>query len=456
MSDIFRYNWHETNIAEFLQKYHLPVFCDETDIACFIEKFRDRFLGDYDSLIRDGAIKGFSDDTYKSVCEQKNYNLVTFDQIIAAIRACQDSRYADAENIVNEIMANAEKDLLITSINGIERWNPKLFRIRVIKGKSEEEVCSKDLLHIPYGSRHLARNERFSITGQPCLYLSTALNIAWKECGMPSSFFYSKYVYDYKKDEVDPWHFLVLAKPQLYRDALCACTETDRLDFICRYLRTYPIVMACSIICNHQGAPYKPEYVFPQLLMQWIHRNNDTIRGVIYYSCIHDTSLKRFNGFNIAIPAVDPNEEGYSRPILERFDLTNPVKRTNAFSKEQKEAIESFYNNEITKYSCKQNELSDCLYDIYDISQAIYVLSLKAEHIDSDVLIMFVDSINKRIETFFRTYKKEELIIACRNAESFQERYEADLSAFTSMFENFRKIGEIIEKYSLHIEHGLA
>ncbi len=455
MEEIFRYNWHETNIAEFLHRHSLPVLCEETDIATFIRNYRDSYLADYDAVIRDGNIKGFSDETYRSLYAQKSSNAITFDKIIAAIKACQSSHYGDAENLVDEIMADSERDHLITSINGVERFNPTLFRIRAHINKPQDKICPKDLFHIPFDSRQLTSNERFSIAGQPCLYLSTYLNIAWKECGMPSSFYYSKYEYNYQKDESDPWRFLVLAKPQLFRNALCAREGTDSLDFICRYLRTLPIVMACSIICKSQGSPYKPEYVFPQLIMQWVHRHFETIKGVIYYPCAYDTSSRKYNGYNIAIPAVDPNEECYSRPLLERFVVSQPLYRSNEFSIEQKHSIESLYN-EAACFNCKQLELADCTSELYDIAQSLLILSRKSDQIDSDILIAFVSCANKRISEFISKYHVADLVESCRNSETYQARYEGEISEFTKLFENFSTIKQLMDEYSRHIEHGYA
>lgn len=454
MDTVIRYNWHETNIAVFLHKHSLPVFCDEEDIVAFIKRYKDEYLDDYESIIREGRIKGYCDETYQNLYAQKESNAITYDRIIDAISAFQSSRYADAENIVNEILENAKDDLLIRTINGVERWNPTLYRIREHIDKQESEITPKDLFHIPYSARHYVGEGRFSIAGQPCLYLSTCLNIAWKECRMPTSFYYSRYNFDYKKDEDNPWLFLVLAMPQMFREALCAIEGTDKLDFICRYLRTFPIVMACSIICNYPDAKYKPEYVFPQLIMQWVLRHFDKIKGLIYYPCVYDISLRRYTGYNIAIPAVDPDEEGYSKPLLDRFTVDQPQKRSNKLSSEQQKTIASFFTD-VAQFSCKQKELSDCDSELYDIAQALFSLSKKVDKIDSDLLTICVQSIRKRIETFFRQYKIQELIKTCREAETYQERYEEEISVFSQLFDRLKMILQLIDDYWLHIEHGI-
>ena len=76
-----------------------------------------------------------------------------------------------------------ENDFCVTNINNYKRFNPELYRIRPHIDKPDHDVCLIDLFHIPYSERYLVKNERFSISGQPCLYLATSLNIAWKEYG---------------------------------------------------------------------------------------------------------------------------------------------------------------------------------------------------------------------------------------------------------------------------------
>lgn len=429
------------------------MLCEEADIASFIEKYKDSYLDDYDTIIRDGDIKGFSDDIYKNLYAQKNNNAISFDKIISAIKACQNSHYGDAETIVEELLSDVENELLITSINGVDCFNPSLFRVRAHINKPENEIGPKDLFHIPFGSRNLTSNERFSIAGQPCLYLSTYLNIAWKECGMPSSFYYSKYEYEYKKDESDHWRFLVLAKPQLFLNALCVRGEADSLDCICRYLRTFPIVMACSIICRSQDSPYKSEYVFPQLIMQWVHRHFEKIKGVIYYSCVYDISSRKYSGYNIAIPAVDPDVDGYSKPLSDRFEVSQPAHRSNEFTAEQKDSIESMYNK-MAQFSCKQPKLNDCVNELYDIVQSLFVLSKKSNQIDSDILIAFVSCLNKRISEFSKRYQATQLIKSCRSSETYQVRYEDELTELIKIFDDFSTIKQLMEDYSLHIEQG--
>lgn len=72
-----------------------------------------------------------------------------------------------------------------------------LFRVRYndnyLSGRSE-------VLHIPFEKRHLAKTQRYSIAGVPCLYLGTSLYVCWQEMGKPD---FSKLYLSYFKINKD-------------------------------------------------------------------------------------------------------------------------------------------------------------------------------------------------------------------------------------------------------------
>lgn len=45
----------------------------------------------------------------------------------------------------------------------------------------------------------------------------------------------------------------------------------------------WPLIAACSIKVKHREDSFKPEYIVPQLLLQWI-RNNQEIDGIRFSS----------------------------------------------------------------------------------------------------------------------------------------------------------------------------
>jgi len=146
MEEIFRYNWHETNIAEFLHRHSLPVLCEETDIATFIRNYRESYLADYDAVIRDGNIKGFSDETYRSLYAQKSSNAITFDKIIAAIKACVADVFIDLWRDPNSY--DTSRGSMKTFL-ALKCRNKSIDRFRRLSAHIADELSEEQISELP-------------------------------------------------------------------------------------------------------------------------------------------------------------------------------------------------------------------------------------------------------------------------------------------------------------------
>ena len=187
----FRYNWYETNLCKFLEKYALPVKY-EGDFIQFLKKYRDDFLKDFDELLQRGPIKGYGDNgemIYSQIEQQFEYIESCFSIIVDIIESWEKNELGKVEKLIDKLMSNAREDFLVTNINQ-NGWNKTFYRVRISKEQGEFENKPLELFHIPYSKRFLARNDRYNMAGRVCLYLSSVLNLAWKECGMPTNFYY--------------------------------------------------------------------------------------------------------------------------------------------------------------------------------------------------------------------------------------------------------------------------
>ncbi len=87
---------------------------------------------------------------------------------------------------------------------------------------------------------------------------------------------------------------------------------------VTRYLKIYPLVLACSFVNQSENVPFKQEYILPQMLIQWVQRNKQTVQGIEYSSCVE--SILKDNGWNannVVIPAIPPYDEKQYRPKSE-------------------------------------------------------------------------------------------------------------------------------------------
>lgn len=458
-NSVLRYNWFETNLASFMGKYPLPAYYDGEDLLAFIRQYKGEYMSDFTELLINGPIRGYSDSIYQRIAEQKDCIDAAFDTVIEILESVNNSQYSNAENKIDQLLKDVENDFCVTNINNFKMFNPELYRIRSHIDRPDNDVCLLDLFHIPYSKRYLVKNERFSISGQPCLYLATSLNIAWKECGLPSSFYYSKYSFDYKKDEADQWKFLSFINPRDIRnDFLVAPTfenEDFAVDFICKYLRSFPIIMACSIVSMKKDFPFKPEYVFPQLIMQWIQRNIERIKGVMYFSCVYDDDIRQYAGYNIALPATDFNECGYSKPLLERFQISTPVFESNALPERVSKQFSDLFER-VQKFQCVHHEMSDCWLKMFKLSHAICTMIKETQNTPSNILLILASSINDNTREFFARYNIDKIISDCRSSPIHQDRYDENIEAFHLLYLDFFKLTEILDRYYLKLEHGFA
>ena len=275
-------------------------------------------------------------------------------KIIAVFESYEESNYKVSQELFDEVMEILRPALFISLMNGRilvsagektictcmrlfgSSNGGRYFRIRAVDGRSQTIKSNpNELFHIPMNKRAYSSNERFSLAGFPCLYLSTMLPLAWQECNYPSKYYYSEYQYiwsesqDNKIDLSKELKLLALYSPMEIKTWGFTVKYNDFEvwnEVICRYLKMYPLILACSFINQSGNTPYKQEYIISQMLMQWVKRNHETVQGIDYFSCVDmffDTSKWCAN--NIVIPAFPNYENGISVPLREKFSWTMPA-----------------------------------------------------------------------------------------------------------------------------------
>lgn len=284
------------------------------------------------------------------IIDMANQNI---NSIIKVLMYYQNADLKSAQEEFDTLMSRINEDIFISTIDDYVKITSKeqtfctriritpgyrYFRVRPVEYETSSISQNADeLFHIPLSKRAYSNNERFSLAGFPCLYLSTMLPLAWQECGYPQKYYYSEYQYKYSYDEYfekqlinKELKFLSLYSP----DEICNWGRTVKynhfelwLDVVTKYLKSYPLILACSFV-NQSGkvVPYKQEYIIPQMLMQWVQRNNSVVQGISCFTCI-DTSMwpAQWCAYNIVIPAMEPyDDKMYSNALREKFCWTEP------------------------------------------------------------------------------------------------------------------------------------
>ena len=197
------------------------------------------------------------------------------------------------------------------------------YRMREVKISERRNLKNKDIFHIPLNLRGIVETQRYSVPGYPCLYLSHRVYGCWEEMGRPD--FGTIMVSRFKNTK--PFSLLDLRIPSL---------EKWNNDFI-NCLKFFPLVISTMIQVKNSDDNYKPEYVIPQLLTEWIISQSDKgekgekrIIGIAY------TSAQKNNDFdfpensfdNYAIPAVYPfttKESNYCKVLKDIFLVSRPT-----------------------------------------------------------------------------------------------------------------------------------
>ncbi len=183
-----------------------------------------------------------------------------------------------------------------------------------IREDSQNKLFSpQEMFHIPFELRGCVKNQRFSINGFPSLYVSNNLYTCWEELNRPT-------INDFQAARLQntrPVNVLDLT-PSFFDNEITADNY--------RYVITWPIIFCCSIKVKNKDDIFKPEYILPQLLLQWV-RQNDMIDGIRYFSTNidRDNSLSEGDFSNFVFPVKGSERNGHCSELSSLFYLTNAV-----------------------------------------------------------------------------------------------------------------------------------
>lgn len=204
-------------------------------------------------------------------------------------------------------------DVLQTyTLNSKQKW----FRAR-LKEDGKNGFEPKDMFHIPFQMRTNVVNYRYSISGHPCLYFGSTIISCWEEMRCPA---------------LDD---LVVSRLSVRDDSSIQVVdlrfpekdmEGDKRKRNLKLLMTWPLIIACSIKTITPNAPFKFEYIHPQLLMLALKEENE-YWGVAYTSTHIDknmsTELSDYT--NIAISVRCIKEKGYCDDLAKNIHLSRGV-----------------------------------------------------------------------------------------------------------------------------------
>ena len=201
------------------------------------------------------------------------------------------------------------------------------YRVREI-GDNPFPLERKELFHIPYSKNYLIGTERYSMPGHPCLYLASQPELAWYECGKPQKFAIAKFSIPQEEENylkfVDFSEKLIPLKHSFFSWFYNATDKEAVRKYLLKYIYSYPLRAACSVVVEHHGAKFIEEYIIPQLLLQWVRNDND-FDGIRYKSCSDSDEVKSFGGHNVVLMTKQFDADGYDTKLRECIKLGVPA-----------------------------------------------------------------------------------------------------------------------------------
>ena len=279
----------------------------EYQLTNFIKIYEEKFVPLIDEGIRFNSRK-------KDVIISKIKTLCY--AIIKSVNYFYRGEILSATQEFNEAMGKVSfNDLsFLNSIRIPEQTN--FYRARVASHIKYER---EDLFHVNFNSRHIVSTNRYSIPGLPALYLGDTSYICWEEFSQPDLKNLNFSLFRNTKE---------LKIIQLLRiEDLLNQLDGDKVEnipYILTYFTFFPLTLACSIKVKHAAGNFKPEYIIPQLLLQFISHSNEYDGLKFPSSKIDYSKLHGMTTYNYVFPVKTIKKEGYCNTLSDMFHCTQP------------------------------------------------------------------------------------------------------------------------------------
>lgn len=260
----------------------------------------------YKLVIQQAEGAGADDDSLKILSEFKS-------KILKALKCYYKADIEKCNKIIRNLIKDVGKDSF--AVNTLDKsyafpgglgTELQLFRCR--KGNPSNAYQAKDMLHLPQKLREKSGNYRFSIPGNPSLYLANSSYGCWIETGFPSEneFNVSPVLMDGTQKILN----LVIS----IRDFHALNGFEDRRVHC--WLKLYMLTIATSYRIKEADRTFKSEYIISQSIMMACKRLG--YDGVAYYSKRVNDEIFALSAINLAL-FVD-YEGNYSK-IVEHMKM---------------------------------------------------------------------------------------------------------------------------------------
>ena len=272
----------------------------------------------------------------KEIKKGKDVSKKISKKILECLKEYFNGRVSDAYIKLKEMLDDTDvkeylERLISTNVDKNSDYAPfsDLYRVTV----TDEDLSEKPLrlFHVPYNLREKIGTSRYSIPGFPCLYIGGSAELCWEELNRPHEKKLWLTQYNLMPNTIRLLNFAY--RPAIWAACIDAGAHVDRTGLIIGYAVCWPLIAACSIIREYPDSKFAPEYVIPQMLLQWITDHQDDkddkrkMDGIRYFSTKKIEYPRNIKStVNYVFPAKKSDgDKMYSAKLAEKFEIKKPI-----------------------------------------------------------------------------------------------------------------------------------
>lgn len=449
----------DDHIFKVILNYNYDLFKGNSDVTTYLENHFKLYITDIENAIKED--NHFLGDDFISMLVSKVPLLKKIcNHIVTVSETHRDGRIKEAYDkayCLFELMSP-----YYLSRFSWKDYSGCFYRLRqgdfVIKDGKESKAQKAEMFHIKDDLRNRIGAYRYSVSGFPCLYLSSDRELAWFECGMPRQFSYCQMrieeegnnalrLIDFSNRPADllssihSWLFGVKEKK-----------EKEKIyNYFTNYIITYPLAAACSLMVKQRDNKFVEEYVIPQMFMQWVRESNH-FDGIRYKSSLHNSLVRGMGAINVALPVKKFRSDGLCENLTSKISISD----IGYFDVNEEMKKYSTYLNEIEKF---KNDLwadifNSSFHDAYErqlieaceIVIKTYDALMTGNYQNSELIFSYIDCLNYYVASIYKS--KKVIIEDCIKKAESEKNNGIDTNKIDSHIETFHSLmGKVLHTH---------
>lgn len=239
-------------------------FCESKNISeenlkkAFVKMYYIKDLKNkYDIVMNQAKKSGADDESLRIIIDFSA-------RILKSLELYYKADIAESNNIILELVKDiGNNSFAVNSVNnseafpGVKSNELQFFRSRL--GSPNKAFKAKDMIHLPNSMRAKSGNYRFSIPGNPSMYLANSSYGCWIETGCPAEI-------DFNVSPV-----LLEGNQKIFNLAVSLrdfrCLNEFEKERVHCWLKLYLLTIATSYVVKEDNRTFKSEYIISQSLM---------------------------------------------------------------------------------------------------------------------------------------------------------------------------------------------